>query len=339
MAQSSDYIFISYAHNDVKFAKNLAGYLTEKGFSVWWDFSLIPGSRFREVLASKIDSANKVIVIWSKHSVISSFVLDEAARAAGQSKLIPLSISNTLPPLGFGGLHTLSIHNLEKDVDRVVEAINQAPVPKLRATRLFKTRYIRSALVGAVLAIFSAIIFAYIDYHHVDSAINCLRFGCDLNYVTYRSDILGVKFVYPMKQLSLDTTKEYLGRLPMFNQHGDPEAEICASPLPPNRDVAKGSLEEKRKLHASGHIITFGRTQKDLYVISGRQTDGLIYYVKRWYLTDRVLSMEFHYRSELKPIYDKIILDMTLRGVAMHESLEKIFALSGTGSGESAKCE
>jgi hypothetical protein len=340
MTQTSEHVFISYAREDIRFVKKLAGCLTEKGCSVWWDFSLIPGYRFREEIASKIDSAKSVIVIWSKYSVVSGFVLDEAARAAKQNKLVPLSILNTAPPLGFGNLHTMPIHNLEKEIDLVVAAINRAPTPELRTSHFSsKRRFVRLGVISSLVIIGSIGAFAYADRHYVDSAINCVRFGCDLNYVTYRSDILGVKFVYPMKQLSLDTTKEYLGRLPMFNQRGDTEAEICVSPMPPHFDVAKGSADEKRKLHASGNTITYSPAQKDWYVISGRQPDGLIYYVKRWYLTDRILSIEFHYRPELKPIYDKIILDMTLRGIKTYDLSERVFALSGVSDRTSAKCE
>jgi TIR domain len=120
-------IFISYARQDRGGAQALAQALANKGLNVWWDFDLMPGHAFREEIASKIDTANTVIVLWSPSSINSGFVLDEAARAARQKKLVPLSIHGAEPPLGFGHLHTLPVSSVAQDLDRILAAIESLP--------------------------------------------------------------------------------------------------------------------------------------------------------------------------------------------------------------------
>ena len=87
--------------------------------------------------------------------------------------------------------------------------------------------------------------------------VNCVKYGCALNYVTYSSNPMRVQFVYPMHQLMLDTTKENLQRLPMMNTKGETEVEIFRSPLSPNRDPVQGSAEEQAKLKEQGWTINY----------------------------------------------------------------------------------
>jgi hypothetical protein len=101
-------IFISYAREDRPRAQQLAEAIANKGWEVWWDYSIAAGESFREVVEQKLGEAQVVIVLWSKSSVSSSFVLDEAARAQRRNVLAPVVIDGLDAsefPLGFGGLH------------------------------------------------------------------------------------------------------------------------------------------------------------------------------------------------------------------------------------------
>lgn len=86
-----EHLFISYARENRAEAQELALLLEAKGFNVWWDTSLVGGSNFRDVIQKKIVAARKVLVLWSRQSVVSGFVIDEANEAR---KLV------TLPPIG-----------------------------------------------------------------------------------------------------------------------------------------------------------------------------------------------------------------------------------------------
>lgn len=101
-------IFISYAREDHPSARRLAEALEVLGWTVWWDHSLMPGESFRKTIEGRLKEAKAVIVLWSEHSVDSSFVLDEASRALRRNVLAPIVVDGLDAhsfPLGFGDLH------------------------------------------------------------------------------------------------------------------------------------------------------------------------------------------------------------------------------------------
>jgi hypothetical protein len=252
-------IFISYAREDYEFARALAKALDAKGFTAWWDFRLLAGHHFREEIISKIDAATAVIVVWSPSSVISGFVLDEASRAARQNKLVPLSILGAQPPLGFGHLHTLPVNSVSQDIGRILATLEQEPrsMPLPRAGRKNPRLIYGAALAGILLSCVGAGYLA-IDDRQFDSMINCFKYGCALDYITYRSKSMRLQFVYPMHHLMLDTTQENLQRLPMLNAKGEIEVEIFRTPLPVNRNPIQGSALSKHIAKSSPTSETSG---------------------------------------------------------------------------------
>ena len=104
-------IFISYSHTDVELARNLAALLEAHGYSVWWDNHLKAGENYRQTIASRIEGAGCVIVLFSTRSVHSSWVLDEASRGLHLKKLVPLVVGETTVPFGFGSQHHIGIDN------------------------------------------------------------------------------------------------------------------------------------------------------------------------------------------------------------------------------------
>lgn len=128
-------VFISYAREDQSTAEAIAKALALEGLEgwhVWWDHSLKPGERFRQVIERELDAARCVLVLWSKHSVRSRFVLDEAERAQDRGVLIPLLIDKDIDtsdiPLGFGVLHTADLTDWTEGAahpgyDRLVETV------------------------------------------------------------------------------------------------------------------------------------------------------------------------------------------------------------------------
>jgi hypothetical protein len=83
-------VFISYKSEDRTIADDLEAFLTEQGYSVWFDRDLIGGQHYRDVLDERIDKAGSVVAIWTEHSVRSRWVRHEASRAGRQEKLICL---------------------------------------------------------------------------------------------------------------------------------------------------------------------------------------------------------------------------------------------------------
>jgi hypothetical protein len=81
-------IFISYSSKDRALAAHLAAGLEARGFSVFWDFNLIGGRRFRTQIHRELAAARAAIVIWTERSKDSGFVLVEAQEAAAGNKLL-----------------------------------------------------------------------------------------------------------------------------------------------------------------------------------------------------------------------------------------------------------
>jgi hypothetical protein len=104
-------VFLAYHHSDRQMARVIAEALEGYGFSVWWDINLLPGEQFRDVIAEVIRTSRAALVLWSTKSIKSDWVLDEAARAKDENKLVPLKIDDASIPFGFGAIHA---HCLER---------------------------------------------------------------------------------------------------------------------------------------------------------------------------------------------------------------------------------
>jgi tetratricopeptide (TPR) repeat protein len=94
-------IFLSYAREDLVKAERLAALLAEAGHSTWWDRHLHAGARFTAEIDEALASADHIVVLWSRHSVESAWVQDEAAVGRDTGRLIPVLLDDVTPPLGF----------------------------------------------------------------------------------------------------------------------------------------------------------------------------------------------------------------------------------------------
>jgi adenylate cyclase len=94
-------VFLSYAREDTAAAKQLAARIDRAGHQVWWDHQIQGGSRFAAEIDRELKSAEVVIVLWTKTSVESPWVQDEAAEGRDAGRLLPLIMDAEKPPLGF----------------------------------------------------------------------------------------------------------------------------------------------------------------------------------------------------------------------------------------------
>ncbi len=94
-------VFLSYARDDQKRALAVIAALERADIQVWWDGLLEGGETFLPTTEAALESADAVVVLWSRTSVNSHWVRDEATRGRERHCLVPLSIDGSQPPLGF----------------------------------------------------------------------------------------------------------------------------------------------------------------------------------------------------------------------------------------------
>ena len=69
-------IFLSYARQDRARAEQVIDALEAAGFDVWWDGLLDGGVAFATTTEDELEGADAVVVLWSKTSIVSHWVLD-----------------------------------------------------------------------------------------------------------------------------------------------------------------------------------------------------------------------------------------------------------------------
>ena len=88
--------------------------LEKAGHTVWWDALIEGGANFASSIREALDAADVVIVLWSRSSVESDWVRDEAAQGRDRHRLVPLSIDGSQPPLGFRQYQVIDLATLAR---------------------------------------------------------------------------------------------------------------------------------------------------------------------------------------------------------------------------------
>ena len=108
-------VFISYAKEDAAAARMLADALQKAEFSVWWDRLIPPGRTWDDVIGRALDTAACVVVLWSRASIQSRWVREEAEKAASRGCLIPVLVDKVDPPFGFGRIQAADLSGWRGD--------------------------------------------------------------------------------------------------------------------------------------------------------------------------------------------------------------------------------
>jgi hypothetical protein len=104
-------IFLSYSSRDLKRAKIIIEALEKKGFSVWWDTKIPPGTTFDEFIEKNLKATKCVIALWSNNSILSNWVKEEALYGRKKGILIPVLIDDVEIPFGFSRLEAARLIN------------------------------------------------------------------------------------------------------------------------------------------------------------------------------------------------------------------------------------
>ena len=156
-------VFVSYASADRARVQPIIAALEEAGFSVWWDALIEGGEQFARSIEVPLERALAVVVAWSKNSLGSYWVHDEAARGRDRSRLVPLSLDGSEPPLGFRQFQTIAVgkprrgrHDVGIDAMlRAVAVLHDQPMP-VRST-LPRNVIDRRTLIGGAGLVAAAV--------------------------------------------------------------------------------------------------------------------------------------------------------------------------------------
>lgn len=124
-------IFLSYAREDRETASSLVEVLALRRWAVFWDHHIPTGKKFDRVIEQQLDAARCVIVLWSRHSVASDWVRNEAREGARRQILHPVRIDEATIPLEFRHLQTANLSGWRRgtphaEYDRLVSDLAAA---------------------------------------------------------------------------------------------------------------------------------------------------------------------------------------------------------------------
>ena len=124
-------VFLSYAREDASAAKQLAECIGHAGHQVWWDHQIEGGSRFSAEIDRELKNCDAVVVIWTKASIESPWVQDEAAEGRDAGRLVPVILGTDKPPLGFRQFQSIDFGNWNGESDPpALEALVRAIAQK-----------------------------------------------------------------------------------------------------------------------------------------------------------------------------------------------------------------
>ncbi len=112
-------IFLSYSSSDRAVVGKLVEAFEHRGFSVWWDTRIDLGTSFDKEIEKELEQAQCVIVVWSKRSVESDWVREEASEGLERGVLVPVQLDDTRPPLGFRRSQTASLTGWPADASKL----------------------------------------------------------------------------------------------------------------------------------------------------------------------------------------------------------------------------
>lgn len=168
-------VFISYARSDRERVRPYAEALERAGYDVWWDVKIPTGEEFDSAINRALSDAKAILVVWSKDSINSRWVKEEAEDGLARHRLIPLLLDPVVIPLGFRriqaadfsanrpGAHDVAWKELCEQVERLVgrgsKGLGDQPVePQRPAPRRRRPSWpILAAAVGAALLAIAAL--------------------------------------------------------------------------------------------------------------------------------------------------------------------------------------
>ncbi len=105
------FVFLSCANQDLLRVGDLHKLLQGASIPLWWYPNIPPGASGRADIAERLKLAKAVVTFWTKDSTVSKAVIEEAATAQRQGKLIHVRLDDAPLPYGFAETQYLDLRN------------------------------------------------------------------------------------------------------------------------------------------------------------------------------------------------------------------------------------
>jgi tetratricopeptide (TPR) repeat protein len=119
-------VFLSYVREDQIAARNVAAALELAAHEVWWDRHIRGGAEFAKEIDRALEAAEAVIVLWSKRSIDSAWVRDEAGAGRDSGRLVPLRLDPCKPPLGFRQFQSIDLFGSKTERQAAMQELQEA---------------------------------------------------------------------------------------------------------------------------------------------------------------------------------------------------------------------
>ncbi|MEQ1709730.1 MAG: toll/interleukin-1 receptor domain-containing protein [Terricaulis sp.] len=124
-------VFVSYAHEDVAAARRIVDFLKSCGRQVFFDEQMTGTRAFNTNITDTVRTAGVVIVLWSRHSIVSRWVNAEALSAFDSHRLVNVLLEDVKIPLPFNAAQALTLSGggeaahemLGQVVDRLLQGV------------------------------------------------------------------------------------------------------------------------------------------------------------------------------------------------------------------------
>lgn len=157
-------VFVSYAREDSAKAKAVARALERASFDIWFDGRIHSGSEYSREIEQALAGAAAVVVLWSRASVESGWVRDEAAEGRDSGRLVAVLLDDSRPPIGFRQFQATDLSRWSgrgsaRQIDQIIAAVraksrvpSEGPVKPAKASPVSRRRsLVWGAAAAAVL--------------------------------------------------------------------------------------------------------------------------------------------------------------------------------------------
>lgn len=166
-------IFISYSRDDRLRIEKLAAALEADGFDIWWDKNIAGGAEFSKETEARLTEAKIVLVAWSKTSIQSNWVADEATEGRDRGCLVPIAIDDVKPKLGFRQFQTIAFERwngdetspeyIELKTALTAQLTGAAPTPVAKGPGIsHQTKWLQQPAVLAAIGVLAAALAAFV---------------------------------------------------------------------------------------------------------------------------------------------------------------------------------